>query len=448
MSNVGTLLLSKVIEDGDVSVLSKFNVKPTHFTSETDRKVFDFIQEYSRQNDGQCPSYATVVDNVSDFYFIPDVSDSYKYLQRQLYAESGTRDFIDFVSGGGLQALYDQNKGDIRSLIGQTIEKLAEIEDAASVREKVGVSVKDDTGQFLLEYERRKDGKSFKTWKSSFSIIGEYTSGNMYVIYGKSGRGKSVIATVVETLTMALQGATVLIWSMEMTWFEVFVRLYAGISAHKGMTKVNVGGMDLTGGFDSNSIRNGKLSEEFEESFRQFLETINDEIPGNIIVRGVDDSDFTDRSLRQLESDVRATNADVVVVDPAYYLDYEKNTSRTAGGDAAETSKKLRRLTGSLQVVTIAITQAEETKESKDDDGARELQLPEREHVKKTKALLEDAAMLIAVDTDYQQCRGLIGINKGRNGGEGEIVEIIYVPQVGIVRELETGGGSIENFDF
>lgn len=448
MSNAGTLLLSKVIEENNVNALAKHNVQSTHFKSDADRKAYKFIVEYSEHNGGQAPSYATVTDNVPDFFYVPDVSDSYEYLKRRLYNDAGLTEFAEFINGQTIQELFDEYKNDVPTLIDKFSEELDNIRRRTSVRDKVGVSVKDDTDRFLMEFDRRKEGKSFKTWKSAFSNIGEYTSGNVYVFYGKSGRGKSVIAAVVEALEMAMQGANVLIWSMEMPWFEVFVRLYVAISARKGLTQVDVAGMDLTGGFDANDVRSGHMAHEFEIAFRAFLDNINAEIPGNITVRGVDDPDFTDRSLRQLDADVLATVADVVVLDPFYYLDYERNTSKTAGGDAAETSKRLRRLTGTRQVVTLAITQAEEAKELKDDDGNRELQLPEREAVKKTKALLEDAAMLIAIDTDYKQARGLIGINKGRNGGEGEFVEIIYVPQIGVVQEVETGADSVDRFDF
>lgn len=89
-----------------------------------------------------------------------------------------------------------------------------------------------------------------------------------------------------------------------------------------------------------------------------------------------------------------------------------------------------------MDVVTIAVTQAEETEEEKDSAGTREIKLPERKHVKKTKQLLEDAVLLIAADTNYLDGRGLVGINKGRNGGEGEEQEIIYLPQYGIIEPL------------
>lgn len=448
MSNYGTMLLSKVIEDNDVQALGRNNVTIDDFKIDIERKAYEFIIEYAQQNGGQAPSGEVVIETVGpDFFCMYGITDSYEWLTRRLKNDAGRSEFIDVVQND-IQQLFNEHQNDVPKLIDKLQEKFDNIKQRTDVREKVGTDVKNDTDKFLDEFDRRKEGKSFKTWKSNFSNIGEYVSGNMYVFYAKSGRGKSVIASIEEALNMAIQGANVLIWSMEMPWFEVLVRLYVALSGRKGLTQVNVAGLDLNGGFDANDVRSGKMSHEFEVAFRAFLDILNDEIPGNIIVRGVDDDDFGNRTLRQLEADILQTNADVVVVDPFYYLDYEKNTSKTAGGDAAETSKRLRRLTGTRQVVTLAITQADEGKESKDEDGERELALPEREAVKKTKALLEDASMLIAIDTDYKQGRGLVGINKGRNGGEGEVVEIIYVPQVGYVKEMPKGGDSISQFDF
>jgi len=448
MSNNGTLLLSKIIDDNDVQALARHNITADHFKVAVDRKAYEFIRQYAEQNRGQAPSYATVVEQVPEFFYVPQVSDSYEWLTRRLLNDAGRSDFVDFVQDpNGLQALFKEHQNNVPMLIDKVLEKFDNIKQRTDVREKVGTDIKRDTEEYLAEYNRRKSGESFKTWKSKFSHIGDYVSGNMYVVYGKSGRGKSVIA-MEEAVEAATQGANVLIWSMEMPKFEIMTRIYVALSGRKGLTAVNVAGIDLNGGFDSNDVRKGKLAHEFETAYRFFLETLNDELPGNITVRAVDDDDFNNRAVSQLEADIRDCNADFVVVDPTYYMDYEKNTSKTAGGDAAETSKKLRRMTGRMQVVTIAITQADEEKESVDDDGSRELTLPQRKDVSKTKQLLQDAYLLIAVDTDYKQGRGLVGLNKGRDGGEGDVVEILYVPQVGVVREMKTGEGSVDQFDF
>jgi replicative DNA helicase len=442
--NYGQMLLSKVIDNNDVNALKRFGIDADHFETAGERETYRFIVDYAERNRGQAPDFRTVVSECQAFDYQPNVEDSYEFLARQIKDHAAKRMFNDLVASNDLDANFQK---DFESFAKWLTESLESIKIRTSVRNKIGTDLKTVGEQFLAEYERRKAGDSFRVWKSKFSVIGNYTSGNMYVVYGKSGRGKSV-TSLEDAIEMALQGANVLIWSMEMPWFEVWVRLFVSMSGRKGLTTAEFNGMDLAAGFNADELRKGQLSPEFETAFRFFVDTVNDEIPGNIIVRAVDDDEFVGRSIRDLEADILATKADVVIIDPFYYLDYERNSSKTAGGDAAETSKKMRRLTGRLGVVTIAITQADEKQENKDDDGNRELKLPEREDVKKTKQLLEDAYMLIAVDTDYKQGRGLIGINKGRDGGEGTSTEIIYIPQVGVVRELDAAEELAKHFDF
>jgi len=450
-----TMLLNKVIEANDVQALARFNVTEADMPTDGEKRAYKFIVDYAEANRGQAPSYATVVAECPEFQDIPQVNDSYEYLTKQIKSASAKRQFYELFQPGDHNEPSIVEK-QINDLDGQNFlewlkSNIESITINTNISSKVGTDVKRDGSKFLSEMDRRKAGESFKVWRSKFPFIndklGGYVSSNVYTVYGKSGRGKSVI-TLEEGIEAAMQGANVLIWAMEMGWYEVLVRIYVSVSARRGLTTANIDGLDLAAGFDSSELRYGKLSDEFDVAFRAFIEQLNDFIPGNITVRGVDDHDFYNRSLRALESDILATKADVVIIDPFYYLDYEKNTSKTTGGDAANTSMKLRRLAGQTQTVIFAITQAEEGKESTDEDGARELALPAREDVKKTKQLLEDAYLLIGVDTDYKQGRGLIGLNKGRDGGEGLSAEIMYIPQVGIVQEFETGEAAASQFDF
>ncbi len=93
--------------------------------------------------------------------------------------------------------------------------------------------------------------------------MGGYVSSNVYVIYGKSGRGKSAVS-LEEVTNCAMQGANVLIWSMEMGWYEVLVRLYVSISGTMGVTTATLDGVDMEAGFNSRDVRQGKLTDEFE----------------------------------------------------------------------------------------------------------------------------------------------------------------------------------------
>lgn len=454
--NYGVLMLSKVIEQNDPNALLRFNITAEDLPTEGERKALRYITEYAEKHGGQAPTAEMVANEVPDFQPDFNIEASYDYLAEKLRNQAALRAFSEVVNGKGdgeseFMKRWESAQDNPEEFFSWLTEQAERFRIRTNVRDTVGIDIKRDIDKFKAEYENRKAGESFRIWRSKFDFInramGGYVSSNVYVIYGKSGRGKSAVA-LAEVINFAMQGANVLIWSMEMGWYEVLVRLYVSISAEQGVTTASLDGVDMEAGFNSQDVKYAKLSEEFEAGFMEFLDNLNRIIPGNIIVRGVDDEDFHSRSVRELRADIEKTKADVVLIDPFYYMDYEKNTSKTAGGDAAATSKSVRRLAGRAKPVILAITQADEVEEKKEEDGTRELKLPQRKDVSKTKALLQDAATLIAVDTDWKQGRGLIGINKGRDGGEGESAEIIYMPQIGVIKQPETGAEVAAQFDF
>lgn len=440
------LFLNKIIEEGDYSALARYNITIDDMHNDIDRNTYRFIEKYAQENGGKAPSYAVVADSVEGFEYIPEVSDSYTYLARQIKDFSAQRAVVDWFESGEFERKLNELGG--QEFVNKWLPNVLEsVKMRTTVRETIGTDVKKDVDKFLEEYDRRKAGESFKVWKSKFSAIGEYISGNMYTVFGESGRGKSVL-TLEDAIYAAMQGANVLLWTLEMGWYEVMVRIYTSISGDQGYTRATFDGVDMDAGFSARDLRVGELSDEFEEAFQAFLRSINAYIPGNITVRAVDDEEFTDRSLRALEADIKQVGADFVVIDPFYYLQFEKNTSRTTGGDASNTSMKLRAMTGRLSIVTVAITQSDVKKSEESEEGSRELRLPEREDVKKTKSLLEDAAVLIGIDSDYKQGLAIVGNMKGRDGGEGDISNVLYLPQFGVVKELETGEEALAGFNF
>jgi replicative DNA helicase len=441
--SVAETLLSKLVDANDIPALDRFGITRDHFVTQTEREAHDFIRKHSAENRGQAPSYATLVENVPDFTYMPAVSDSYEYLARKLKESHGKIALGLFLNDDAKEITRryeDIGKGtDIDAFTDFLTAKLDEIRRTASVRATVGIDIAKSAQRFLTEYEARAAGLSHRIWPSKFpslnaAIGGGYYSSNLYVVFARSGRGKSIL-TMEEAIEFAFQGATVLVWALEMGWFEWMARAFSSISARSGITNATIDGVDYDAGFDNRALQSAKLAPEYEEAFRDFLARVNEILPGRIILRATDEESFTDRSLNALRADIIETKADVVIVDPFYYLTYEKNTSRTTGGDAAATSMRLRLLTGSLGVVTIAITQADEDASEKGDDGIRELRLPKRSDVKKTSSLLEDAALLIGADTLAHEGRGVIGVGKGRSGGEDTQIEIVYLPNWGIVRE-------------
>ncbi|RPF54781.1 DnaB-like helicase C-terminal domain-containing protein [Abyssicoccus albus] len=449
-NNVGSMLLSKVIDEENFNELNKYGITEDSFVAKSDKDVYNFLENYVLNNGGKLPSYATVVDKYGDrFTYVPGVTDSYEYLVRQVKNRKAQLMFKDYVDK--IPEMFDTGKSDMETLLSDLTDELEMINNKTRHEQTFGTNLKHDTDKFKREYMKRKIGESGKVWSSSFDYInkeiGGWASGSMYVFYARSGRGKSALTTY-DAVHLAREGANVLMWTLEMSSYEVMSRMYTFYSAMEGKTiyKDEETLAEYEAGFEANKIRGGQLDGNMEQDFLSMVDSMNQTMKGNIFIRSVDDEDFYSRDLKQLESDIDSVNADVVVIDPFYYMDYETNRSKTAGGDAAETSKKLRRLSGNKDVVVFAITQAEEDDKEQDKDEIRALKLPKRKEVKKTKSLLEDASVLITLDTDYRQKSGIIGINKGRNGGEGTTKEITYIPNVGIVKELSIDEGMFGEF--
>jgi hypothetical protein len=445
------MLLSKAIDDNNVQALTKYGITAKDCATEGDRQTLRFILNYAEKNRGQAPGYAVVTAECPDFVYTPQVGDSYEFLAKEIKKHSAKVQFAELVNGELGQQFETVGQKDIFKLFEWLQSEVESIKLNTNTSSKIGTDIKKDAESFLDEYRKRKAGESFKIWKSKFAGINEqiggYLSGNMYTWHGRSGRGKSVF-TMEEAIEAAAQGANVLIWACEMSRFEWMARAYSSISARAGIVNANIEGVNYEAGFENRALLTGGLSEEFEAGFEVFLLQLaeGEHLPGNITVRAADDVDFFNRGVKQLEADIIATKADVVVVDPIYLMDYEANTSKVAGGDVANTSKRIRRLAGLTGSVIHVITQADEVKDDRDDEGNRELRAPKRAEIKKTKAVLEDAANVFGIDT--LDGAGIIEIGKGRNGGEGTQVEVLYLPNFGIVREVETGAAVANQFDF
>lgn len=439
MNNViGELLLSKVINENDVAALNRHGISREMFPVASERDAYDFIINYSRTNEGNAPSFATVIDHVSEFDYIPNTEDSFTYLAKELKKKKYQLEQANFINNH-LAELWSQadKANDPEGFGNDVIKAFEEMKHSNRISGKAGHLLEHAADWYLEEFYDRKKGKSINFWGSHFPRLNEiigggYQEGNMITWYAKSGRGKSTI-TLMEGLEAAYQGANVLFWVLEMPKYEFASRALSFVSAKHKLKKSKIDGTDYLAGFPVHALTKASFNSVSEEQdFIDFVTNLNHYLGGSITIRAIDDEDFVDRSVRALERDIVENEANVVIVDPIYYMDYEKNTSKTTGGDAAATSKALRKLAGRTKVVMHIITQAEE--DSSESTGAdRELTLPKRSQVKKTMAVLEDAALVLAFDS--ADGRFVIGINKGRSGGEGEEVEGIFLPSIGYIEE-------------
>ena len=434
----GELFLSKVINENDVAALHRHGITREHFQTLIEQKAYDFIIKYARENDGNAPSFQSLIAQVPEFAYQATTEDSFKWLGENIKKAKLNLALTSFFNGDEFNKLWAESikENNPNDFIEGVVASLTEIKHDNRISGKTGHLLSEAPEWYAPEYYDRKAGNVIKFWNSHFKGLdallgGGYQGGNMYTWFARSGRGKSIV-TMVEALSAAIQGANVLMWVLEMPKYEWASRAFAFLSAQEEVKKSVIDGVDYLGGYNVQEMTKGCLSSDEEMDFMQFIQSINEKVAGSITIKAVDDEDFIRRDVRQLERDIVETDAHVVVIDPFYYMSYSKNTSKTAGGDAANTSKELRSLAGRTKVVLHVITQADEDSTEKQ-GSERELKLPSRSEVKKTKQVLEDASYLLSFDS----CDGrfALGVKKGRSGGEGEEIQGIFLPSIGYIKE-------------
>src|SRR5690625_7587824 len=140
--------------------------------SEIDRKTYEFIREYAEENGDEAPSYAVVADAVDGFEYIPEVSDSYTYLARQIKDFTAQRAVVGWFESGEFERKLNELGG--KKFVEEWLPSVLEsVKMRTDVRESVGTDVKKDGDKVHEDYERRKAGEACQVCKTTHSAIAE-----------------------------------------------------------------------------------------------------------------------------------------------------------------------------------------------------------------------------------------------------------------------------------
>src|SRR5690606_17096519 len=168
MPAYGESFLSKVLDDGNTMAIREFAIERDDFPTETERQAFDFIMDYAKHNGNKTPDFRTVIEKVPEFYYREGVTDSYRYLAKELKSFAAKRKVAELFNGKGELPSVEEliNSKDGNDAISDLISELERIKIGTSVREKVGTNLKLDSDKIRKEYERRKSGESYRVWNS------------------------------------------------------------------------------------------------------------------------------------------------------------------------------------------------------------------------------------------------------------------------------------------
>jgi replicative DNA helicase len=436
--NFGEMLISKIIDYKSPEILSNYKIERHHFQTEAERQAYDFILDYVEHN-RQVPDARTLAANISeDFTYLPDVTDSFEYLASGLKSYSAKVRAAKLIENE-MAAKFQELDG--VSFIKWMQEEANKIEQDTIVQKSIGNSLSSIKNKFKNEYENRKLGKTNKTFNTPFPSLTREVSGwqtsDIFGIMAESGRGKTMLSIAI-IHDLLKQGANVLVKSFEVKMYMWVSRLFSMITAEEEAvysTRYN-----QYAGLENRKLLTATLSENEEEVLFKMLDKIDSYYPGTLYLQCKGDDDLT-RTLDDLDRELQQNpQIDAVFLDPFYGLTdvYSgKNANKTAGGAAEAAANRFEIICGVHDVCGFYAVQATVEKQKQDESGARELKLPKRDQVKTSKRLLDIATVLLSWDSVDSIAR--IGIEKGRNGGEGFEVELIALMDVGVIKEPPNG---------
>ncbi|MED3832985.1 DNA helicase [Peribacillus frigoritolerans] len=443
----GNLLLSKVIDENNVQALTKFGITAKDLPTEGDRQTLRFISDYAEANRGQAPSYAVVTAECPTFEYTPQVGDSYDFLAKEIKAFSAKQALLEYVQGRFTAEFNSERDGN--KILDDLISEANRIKLSTNIRSEIGRTMDDIKTSLKAEYLKREEGRSFKCWKTPFESltneIGGWFSGDVYGVMAESGRGKTYLnVKIVDSLLR--QGANVLVKSFEVKEYIWISRL---VSTATAVDELLVDELGRKLGIPNKQILSGKLDEVVREQFLTVVETLDTYYPGKLYFQGKSGGELT-RTLDDLEREVMTGLVDAVVVDPFYGLSdvYGKNVNKTAGGSAEYAATRFEQIIGDNDVVGFYTVQATVEKKQTDEADNRELNLPTRDQVKTTKRLLDISTNLLSFDSLEKEGMAMLGIEKGRNGGEDFRLELIALFDFGVLAEFPKGEAAAAQFNF
>ncbi|MCZ0827082.1 AAA family ATPase [Brevibacillus laterosporus] len=375
---------------------------------------------------------------------MPEVGDSFEYMAKKIKNDAGKVRLHSFLTGRDVSDKFSELPTE--EFAAWLVERVEEVQVSVQTKKSIGRSLGELSIEMRDEYNKRKEGKSFRLWKTPFNAlneaIGGLFTGDIYGVMAESGRGKSyLIIVLIDELLR--QGATVLVKSFELKAFLWVSRLLSVATARDEAFVDERTNQSV--GLPNKEILAGKLEGDVESYFFDILTRLNEYYPGKLVLQAKGDRDLT-RSLTELERELKLRpDIDVVVVDPFYGISdvYGSNANKTTGGAAEQAARKFERIVGENDVVGIYAVQATVEKKTRE-EGDREIKLPTRDQVKTTKALLDIATNLFSFDSADGNAQ--LGIEKGRNGAEDLTVDLIALMDFGVLRELPSGEAAADQF--
>lgn len=411
-------LLSKVIDEKNISILYRGNVTEEDFYTDVD--TYKFIVSYAK-NYGDVPPFETVVAECPNFDYQPEVKDHFTYLIKSVKNATAKRKAFELLqkeAGDKFQKL--QGVEFVNWLANETGRIKDIVESESGLGTNFAVNGKERAEAYLDRKENRS-GKYIKTPYQSLTswLGGGWELGDYVLLNAFTNRGKSWIASQIGIVAWG-EGFGVMHYSPELSKSQQLDRLDT-----------------IQGHFSNTGLRAGELGDE--QRYLDYLKRFNDKNETPYMVKTMEDLN-KGLSLDVIEADLQANPQIRMVIIDGFNLIAHRGSKGSSNRDAmSNTSRRLRQIFGKYQVVGIVVhqtpTSAEKENMQKDEAGTRMVKPPEIHQYSETVSVIQDASAVITFD--QADGVGAIKLAKARTPHVGKQLELHCDFNLGYIREVE-----------
>lgn len=414
MANIESKLLSKVLDEGSIVVLSKYNVTEQDFTQQKD--TFRFIKKYMKEF-GSVPAFTEVVAECPDFEYVPEVPDNPAYMCKKMKSDVAKRKAFELLQKEASPKFNALNGADF---INWLHEETAKIKEVSAVESFAGTNFATNGAERKSWYMESKESRTYQYIPTPYPSLTEWLSGGFELgdytlLQAYTNRGKSWIASDIGVTAWA-SGFGVLHYSPELSKKQQLQRLDT-----------------VNGHFRNSELKVGELKKEAQ--YLDYLDGFSEDAETPYIVKTMEDLP-RGLSVDVIEADLQANeNVKMVIIDGFNLMNHKGNDGNR--NNMTNTSRRLRQLFGKYSVVGLVVhhvsTSAEKENRSEDESGARMVEPPRLDQYSETVAVIQDACTIL----NFDQCEGVgkIRLAKARTPHVDKILELQCDFDLGYIKE-------------
>ena len=325
-------LLSKVIQDRDLTFILENNIQESWFTDAADNKVFRFLRDHFTKYQ-ECPSLEVVTENFPTYQLL-NVEDNVNYLVDRIVEERRKQRVISTLTNAieALEKNHD-HEGAIRSL---ELGLIKLEEDGLNRANRIEITAAAKTA--IAEYEHRKNNPGLLGIPTGFPTMDAVTSGlqpgQLIVIIAPPKTGKSTLALQM-AINAHMEGKVPLFYSFEMSNQEQISRYYA-----------------MRARISHKRLMEGSLSKEEEARFYSKVPNIQ-----NMRDKGWLYDSSNGQTVSGIASTIQTTNPDLVFIDGTYLMIDEQTNESNTPQALTNITRSLKRLAQNVNKPIVITTQ-------------------------------------------------------------------------------------------